>query len=138
MRTGTSNKRLVAWLEDSCVSVVEIDEHTKAVDGVLMPDIHIPYVAREYMGGRDAMLEELLALCSNEISHNHNVALDDVKATYRNGYILDLEDNVIGTYRNGYVFNSDGDITATYRNGYVFDVNGERTETTYRNGFIFQ
>ncbi len=61
---------------------------------------------------------------------------NNVKATYRNGYVLDLEDNVIGTYRNGYVFNSDGDITATYRNGYVFDVNGERTETTYRNGFI--
>ncbi len=136
LRTGTSNKRLVAWLEDSCVSVVEIDEHTKAVDGVLMPDIHIPYVAREYMDGRDAMLEELLDVCSSEMSQNHNVAFDGVKATYRNGYILDLEEKMIGTYRNGYVFNSDGDVTATYRNGYVFDVNGERTETTYRNGFI--
>ena len=37
-------------------------EHTKAVDGYLMPDIPIPYVAEEYMTGRDAMLDRLLEI----------------------------------------------------------------------------
>lgn len=47
-------------LRETCVSTVEIDEYTYAVDGVLMPDIPIPYVAADYLTGRDAMLEKLL------------------------------------------------------------------------------
>lgn len=48
------------------VSTVEIDEHTKATDGVLMPDIHIPYVAKDYLTGKDAMLEKLLEHISSQ------------------------------------------------------------------------
>lgn len=44
------------------VSTVEVDEYTKAVDGVLRPDIPIPYVAADYLTGRDAMLDQLLAI----------------------------------------------------------------------------
>ena len=43
-------------------STVMLDEHTNAVDGVVMPDIAIPYVAKEYMTGNDAMLEKLLVI----------------------------------------------------------------------------
>ena len=51
-----------AWLGVSGISTTEYDEHTKAVDGYLMPDIPIPYVAEEYMTGRDAMLDKLLEI----------------------------------------------------------------------------
>ena len=40
-------------------STVEYNEYTKAVDGILMPDIIIPYVAKEYMSGNDPMLNKL-------------------------------------------------------------------------------
>ena len=52
-------------LNQISISSMEIDEHTKAIDGVLMPDIHIPYVAREYMTGKDAVLEKLLIIITN-------------------------------------------------------------------------
>ncbi len=42
------------------ISMVEIDEYTKAADGILMPDIPIPYVASDWLDGRDAMLDRLL------------------------------------------------------------------------------
>lgn len=42
------------------ISTVEFEEYTEAVDGVLMPDIAIPYVAADYLSGRDAMLDKLL------------------------------------------------------------------------------
>lgn len=42
------------------VSTVEFDECTRAEDGVLRPDIPIPYVAADYLAGRDAMLVRLL------------------------------------------------------------------------------
>lgn len=45
----------------SC-STMEYDEYTRAENGVLMPDIAIPYVAQEYLAGRDGMLEKLLEL----------------------------------------------------------------------------
>ena len=47
-------------LRQDGISLVEIDEYTKASDGVLMPDIPIPYVASEWLDGRDAMLDDLL------------------------------------------------------------------------------
>ena len=51
------------------ISTVEFDEYTRAVDGVLMPDIAIPYVARDYLSGRDAMLDKLLEIIeSNPIN----------------------------------------------------------------------
>lgn len=45
----------------SC-STMEYDEYTRAENGVLMPDIAIPYVAQEYLADRDGMLEKLLEL----------------------------------------------------------------------------
>ncbi|WP_162611648.1 S41 family peptidase [Alistipes sp. An116] len=44
------------------VSTVEFDEYSDAVDGVLIPDIAIPYVARDYLSGQDAMLNKLLEI----------------------------------------------------------------------------
>lgn len=52
----------LGWLQDGCISTVESDLYTKAVDGVLMPDIPIPYVAKDYLSGKDAMLEKLLEI----------------------------------------------------------------------------
>lgn len=43
-------------------STVEFDEYTRAVEGVLMPDIDIPYRAEEYLTGQDAMLDKLLEI----------------------------------------------------------------------------
>ena len=51
-----------AWLGVSGISTIEYDEHTKAIDGYLMPDIPVPYVAEEYMTGRDVMLDKLLEM----------------------------------------------------------------------------
>ncbi len=47
-------------LVENCVSMVEIDECTRRDDGYIVPDIAIPYVAAEYLTGRDAVLEKLL------------------------------------------------------------------------------
>ncbi|MCD8072921.1 MAG: S41 family peptidase [Alistipes sp.] len=44
------------------ISTVEFDEYTRAVDGVLIPDIVIPYLAGEYLTGRDAVLERFLEI----------------------------------------------------------------------------
>lgn len=52
----------LGWLQDGCISTVESDLYTKAVDGVLMPDISIPYMAKDYLSGKDAMLEKLLEI----------------------------------------------------------------------------
>lgn len=51
---------LPTLLKIESISTTEIDEYTKAVDGILMPDIAIPYVAHDYLTGRDAMLDKLL------------------------------------------------------------------------------
>lgn len=51
-----------AWLGVSGISTTEFDEYTKAINGYLMPDIPIPYVAKEYMTGRDAVLDKLLEM----------------------------------------------------------------------------
>lgn len=47
-------------LAETAVSMVEIDECTRRNDGYVVPDIAIPYVAAEYLTGRDAVLEKLL------------------------------------------------------------------------------
>ena len=52
-------------LTEGAISTTQIDEHTKAVDGVVMPDIHIPYVAKDYLTGEDAMFEKLLEYISS-------------------------------------------------------------------------
>lgn len=49
-------------LEETAVSTVEIDEYTRGMDGILWPDIAIPYVAADYLSGDDAMLEKLLEI----------------------------------------------------------------------------
>ena len=54
------------WLNDGCISTTESDLYTNAVDGILRPDIAIPYVAKEYMTGEDAMLEKLLEIIENK------------------------------------------------------------------------
>lgn len=60
---------LPTLLIPTSISTVEFDEYTCAVDGVLMPDIVIPYVARDYLSGRDAMLDKLLEIIeSNPIN----------------------------------------------------------------------
>ncbi len=42
------------------LSTAVFDEHTKAQNGILTPDIEIPYIAKEYMQGGDPVLEKLL------------------------------------------------------------------------------
>ena len=49
-------------LEETAVSTVEIDEYTRAEDGILKPDIYIPYVAADYLSGSDAMLDKLIQI----------------------------------------------------------------------------
>lgn len=41
-------------------STIQYDEHTKAKDGIVRPDIPIPYIASEYMKEGDPVLEKLL------------------------------------------------------------------------------
>ena len=53
-------------LYEASVSTTEYDEYTLAVDGVLMPDIAIPYTADDYLSGEDAMLEKLLDIIKTE------------------------------------------------------------------------
>lgn len=54
-----------AMMAESSVSTTEFHEYSKSVDGVLYPDISIPYVAKEYLDGKDAMLEQLLLHIEN-------------------------------------------------------------------------
>jgi len=53
------NKFFPGNMIEAGISTVETNELTKAVDGILMPDILIPYVAKEYMSGNDTMLSKL-------------------------------------------------------------------------------
>ena len=48
------------------VSTTEYNEYTKAKDGIVRPDIPIPYIAREYMKGGDPVLEKLLEYLKNK------------------------------------------------------------------------
>lgn len=57
---------LPTLLRQTGISTVEYDEYTRAVDGVLMPDIPIPYVAQDYLSGQDAMLDKLLEMIQSE------------------------------------------------------------------------
>ena len=43
------------------ISTVEYDDYTKAVDGVLFPDIMIPYKVNQFMDGGDPVMDQLLA-----------------------------------------------------------------------------
>lgn len=52
-------------LFESSISMVRIDECTRAEDGILRPDIPIPYVAAEHLSGRDAVLDRLLEIIRN-------------------------------------------------------------------------
>ena len=49
-------------LYQAAVSMVRIDECTRAVDGVVQPDIPVPCIAAEYLTGRDGQLDRLLAI----------------------------------------------------------------------------
>jgi C-terminal processing protease CtpA/Prc len=42
-------------------SLVRYNENTKANNGIVKPDVSIPYVAKDYMQGGDALLEKALA-----------------------------------------------------------------------------
>ena len=53
-------------LLETGISTTEYNEHTKAIDGILTPDIHIPYIAKDYMTGKDAVLEKLLEIIKNK------------------------------------------------------------------------
>ena len=58
LRKAAGSDRFV----ETSVSTVEIDEYTRAANGVLQPDIVIPYVAADYLTGRDAMLDLLIEI----------------------------------------------------------------------------
>jgi len=52
-------------MQKSCINLLAIltvlfDEYTKSNDGIVYPDIPIPYLASEYMNGGDPVLEKLL------------------------------------------------------------------------------
>jgi C-terminal processing protease CtpA/Prc len=47
-------------------STIKYDEYTKAIDGIIYPDINIPYIAKEYMKGGDPMLEKLLEIINTK------------------------------------------------------------------------
>ena len=42
------------------ISTTEINEYSRAVNGIIQPDIPILYIARDYMNGGDPMLQKLL------------------------------------------------------------------------------
>jgi C-terminal processing protease CtpA/Prc len=46
-------------------SLVRYNENTKANNGIVQPDVSIPYVAKDYMQGGDALLEKALAYICN-------------------------------------------------------------------------
>ena len=54
-------------------STVEHDEHTKAIDGIVQPDIKIPYVAEEFMRGGDPILEKLLEIIKAQVNGKANL-----------------------------------------------------------------
>ncbi len=58
----------LSWTPLYCPSLatVAFDEHTRAKDGIVRPDIAIPYTAAEHLDGRDAVLERLLNRLANE------------------------------------------------------------------------
>lgn len=57
---------LPSLLCESGVSTTEFDEYTRAVEGVLLPDIPIPFIAAEHLSGRDAVLERLLGIIARQ------------------------------------------------------------------------
>ena len=63
---------LPTLLREVGISTIEYDEYTRAVDGVLMPDIAIPYIARDYLSGRDAMLDKLLEIIRKQNNTWHS------------------------------------------------------------------
>lgn len=67
--TVTGKAWFSSLLYEASVSTMEYNEHTRAVDGVLMPDIAIPYVARDYLTGRDAMLDKLLEIIKYDMGN---------------------------------------------------------------------
>ncbi|MCM1300823.1 MAG: S41 family peptidase [Alistipes senegalensis] len=58
----------LSWTPLYCPSIatVAFDEHTRATDGIVRPDIAIPYVAAEHLDSRDAVLERLLERIAQE------------------------------------------------------------------------
>lgn len=50
----------------SSLSTMEINEHTKAINGVVMPDITIAYVAADYLSGEDAMLDKIIEIIKQQ------------------------------------------------------------------------
>ena len=47
------------------ISTIQYKEHTNANNGILNPDIFIPYVAKDYMHGGDPVLENLIGIINN-------------------------------------------------------------------------
>jgi hypothetical protein len=48
------------------ISTIQYNENTKGINGVLRPDIYIPYVAKKYMEQDDPILSELLDIISSK------------------------------------------------------------------------
>ncbi|MBO5018369.1 MAG: hypothetical protein J6C56_05850 [Alistipes sp.] len=60
--TVTGEIWLSSLLYEASIATTEYEEHSLAVDGVLMPDITIPYAAEDYISGQDAMLDQVLEI----------------------------------------------------------------------------
>lgn len=64
--TVTGEIWLSSLLYETSIATTEYDEYTLAVDGVLMPDIAIPYIADDYLSGQDAMLDKVLEIIKQQ------------------------------------------------------------------------
>lgn len=62
------HRDLPALFRETGISIVEFDEYTETADGILMPDIGIPYIAEDYLTGKDGMLEKLLEIIISSAS----------------------------------------------------------------------
>lgn len=57
-------------------SVMEMDEYSKQVNGIIHPDISIPYKAAEYMNGGDPILEKCLKRINNKSDINYPILFE--------------------------------------------------------------
>ena len=64
--TVTGEIWLSSLLYETSIATTEYDEYTLAVNGVLMPDIAIPYIAEDYLSGQDAMLGKVLEIIKQQ------------------------------------------------------------------------
>lgn len=69
--TVTGDIWFSSLLYEVSVSTTEYDEYSRAVNGALMPDIAIPYIAQDYLSGHDVMLDKLLEIITSKTTKVH-------------------------------------------------------------------